>query len=274
VRKIAIAAAIVIVTMATSASAVPQRGGRGFDFFQFQRAGDWVYDGAFVYCRGMFQSGRFGGRGGGGSWRTDYPNADLNLPWRTAQLTSIKISKDSRGEPNHVIVGLTDPNLFKCPVVIMQEVGSIYFDQEDARLLREYLDKGGFLWVDDFWGSLAWDVWEYEIGKVFPESQIKDIPLSHPLFHMVYNVTKKSQIPSINHWLNTGGDTSERGPDSREVHIRGIFDENGRIQVLMTHNTDFSDAFEREGENRAYFERFAAEGYSFGVNVLVYALTH
>jgi hypothetical protein len=264
-----LAAVMLVGALVTSASA--QRGG-GFGFGRrMPRAFDWVYDGAFVYCRGAFQSGRFG-RGSG--WDTDYPNVDLNLPWRTGQLTTIQISKDSRGEPNHVIVQLSDPNLYLCPMVIMQEVGSIYFDAEDAKHLRAYLEKGGFVWVDDFWGSYAWDVWASEIGKVFPDRPIKDVPFSHPLFRMVYNITKKSQIPNIGHWLRTGGNTSERGADSAEVHIRAIMDDNDRIMVLMTHNTDFSDAYEREGENRAYFERFAAEGYSFGVNAIVYALTH
>jgi hypothetical protein len=261
---------VLLGALVSSASA--QRGG-GFGFGRRTQINtDWVYDGAFVYCRGAYQQRGRGGDGGG--WLTDYPNADSNLPWRTGQLTTVQVSKDTRGEPNHVIVALDDPHLFQCPMVIMQEVGRIYFDDDDAKNLRAYLDKGGFLWVDDFWGSNAWDAWEYEIGKVFPDRQIKDVPLSHPLFRMVYNITTRSQIPSIDSWYRLGGGTSERGADSAEVHIRGIMDDNDRIMVLMTHNTDFSDAFEREGEDRRYFERFAAEGYAFGVNTIVYALTH
>ena len=103
---------------------------------------------------------------------------------------------------------------------------------------------------------------------------LKDVPLNHPLFHTVYNVDHIAQIPSINFWFGSGYQTSERGTDSRTPHVRAITDEDGRIMVLATHNTDFGDAFEREGDNRQYFERFAGEGYSFGVNVLVYAMTH
>lgn len=263
---------IVAATVMASASAVPQRRRGGFGGFGGQpRSSDWVYDGAFMYCRGAYQRNPYGD---GGGWLTDYPNADINLPWRTGQLTTVQISKDSRGEPNHVTLRLDDPNLFKCPMIIMTEPGSAYFDDADAAHLREYLDKGGFLWVDDFWGEYAWQVWEQQIAKVYPGVPVRDIPLDHPVFHMVYNVTKVPQIPSIDFWFNSGFQTSERGPDSAVPHIRGISDDRGVLKVVMTHNTDFGDAYEREGEDRRYFDRFAAEGYAFGVNVIVYAMTH
>jgi hypothetical protein len=252
----------------TTASAQRRRGWGGFR--NLPLSSEWVYDGAFVYCRVAYRSSSYGD---GGSWATDYPQADLNLPWRTGQLTTVPISRDGRGEPNHVIVTIDDPNLFQCPMLIMIEVGSAYFDENDAAILRSYVDKGGFIWVDDFWGEYAWQVWAHEIGKVFPGIPIEDVPLDHPLFHMVYNITKIPQIPSINHYLSTGN-TSERGADSAVPHVRAIMGEDGQIKVLMTHNTDFGDAFEREGESRIYFDRFAAEGYAFGINAIVYAMTH
>jgi hypothetical protein len=82
------------------------------------------------------------------------------------------------------------------------------------------------------------------------------------------------QIPSINFWFDSGFNTSERGADSQTPHIRAINNQDGHVMVLMTHNTDFGDAFEREGEDRRYFDRFATEGYSFGINAILYALTH
>jgi len=261
--------ALVGASVVPPATVLEQRR-RGGGFRNLPMSSDWIYDGAFMYCRGAYQTNPYGD---GGGWLTDYPNADVNLPWRTAQLTTIQISRDSRGEPNHVYVKLDDPNLFKCPMVIMTEVGSAYFSEADAAHLREFLEKGGFLWVDDFWGEYAWDVWEHEISKVLPGRPIRDLPLDHPIFHIVYKVPKIPQIPSINHYLSTGG-TSERGEDSAVPHIRGISDDEGRLMVLMSHNTDFGDAYEREGEDRRYFDRFAAEGYAFGVNAIVYALTH
>ena len=88
----------------------------------------------------------------------------------------------------------------------------------------------------------------------------------------VYDVTE--QIPSIGAWGGPGGNTSERGRDSAVPHVRGILDDDGRIMVLMTHNTDFGDAFEREGDDHHYFLEFAPEGYAFGVNAIVYSMTH
>ena len=158
----------------------------------------------------------------------------------------------------------------------MAEVGSLYLDETEAAALRDYLLKGGFLWVDDFWGSTAWDVWVAEIAKALPSGPypIVDVPLSHEIFHMLYDVREIPQIPSINFWFGSGGRTSERGADSREPHVRAIFDERHRMMVLITHNTDFSDSFEREGANRQYFLKFAGVGYAFGINALLYAMSH
>ena len=100
------------------------------------------------------------------------------------------------------------------------------------------------------------------------------MPLEHQLFHVLYDVREIPQIPSINFWYGTGGRTSERGSDSATPHVRAVSDREGRILVIMTHNTDFGDAFEREGDNRQYFETFAGAGYAFGVNALLYSLTH
>ena len=140
--------------------------------------------------------------------------------------------------------------LFRCPFIMMFEVGNLYLDETEAGLLREYLQKGGFLWVDDFWGTYAWKVWESQIRKALPAGDYPfvDLELDHPLFHQ-FEVTKKAQIPSINHWM-AYRDTSERVADSRRRHMRAITDERDRIMVLITHNTDFGDSWEREGGPR------------------------
>jgi hypothetical protein len=134
---------------------------------------------------------------------------------------------------------------------MMTEPGGAYFDASEAASLREYLVRGGFLWADDFWGDCAFDIWAREIGKALPPSRypIVDLPISHEIFHMLYDLHRVPQIRSINVWLGTGGRTSERGALSAEPHVRGIFDEPRRMIVLMTHNTDFGDAFEREGDD-------------------------
>ena len=231
------------------------------------------FDGRFHYCRAVY---RMNPGGDGGSWLTDYPLADIDLSIRLAELTKIRVGFDPGGQPQHLIVQLSADELFKCPVIIMQEVGRLFFNDEDATRLRTYLLKGGFLWVDDFWGSYARDSWATQIRKVFPapDYAIVDLPKEHPIFHTMFDLPGIPQIPGIGYWRGSGGGTSERGPDSAQVHTRGVSDRTGRLMVLMTHNTDISDTWEREGEDVEYFYRFSPEGYAIAINVMLYVMTH
>ena len=257
-------------------------GAAGVAAAQFRRADSGIdahlarpdsFDGRFHYCRAVY---RMNPRGDGGSWLTDYPLADIDLSIRLSELTKIRVSFNPAGEPNHLIVRLTDDELYRCPVILMQEVGRLYFSEEDAARLRAYLLKGGFLWVDDFWGSYAWQVWENEIRKVFPEADypIVDVPADHPIYHTMFDLQGVPQIPGIGTFL--AGRTSERGADSAEVHVRAIADRHrqGRVMVFMTHNTDVSDSWEREGEDPNYFRQFSVDGYRVAINVVLYAMTH
>jgi hypothetical protein len=103
---------------------------------------------------------------------------------------------------------------------------------------------------------------------------IVDLPVEHPMFQTIYTVKRILQVPAISQWRRSGGRTSERGSESVQVNTRGIFDEKGRLLVLMTHNTDISDTWEREGEDPEYFYRFSPEGYAIAINVMTYVLTH
>jgi len=257
------------VLLAASASAAQFGGGRR----QFARdVPPGSYTGSFLFCRISFRNQP---AGDGGGWNVDWPRADLNLSFRLSELTKTPISRDPAGEIRHIIIRLTDPELYRCPFIMMTEPGGAYFDAEEAAALRDYLQKGGFMWADDFWGERAWAIWSGEIAKALPPGQypIRDLPLEHELFHSLYDIKEVPQIPSIGFWVGTGGATSER-LDSRVVHVRAILDDHDRVMVLMTHNTDFGDAFERETDDRAYFLEFAAHGYAFGVNALLYAMTH
>ena len=218
---------------------------------------------------------RNSGYGDGNGWSVDYPRADVNFTFRLAELTTTTVSRKAGGDFNHVVLRLTDDELYHCPFVMLTEPGGAYLDEAEAARLRDYLLKGGFLWADDFWGEIAWDAWVTELRKALPSGEfaITDLPLDHPIFHMLYNVRELPQVPSINFWLGSGGRTSERY-DSAVPHARGIAGADGRMLVLMTHNTDFGDAFERETDDTAYFNRFASEGYAFGINVFLYAMTH
>lgn len=222
----------------------------------------------------MYRSGRRDGSGNG--WTTDYPDADINFSQRLSELTKVTISRQPGGEPNHLTVSITDPYFFQCPFVMMTDVGEILIGPEEQTILREYLDKGGFLWVDDFWGSWSWTAWENEIAKVLPPGQfpIRDLMPDHPIFRTLFEIKALPQIPSINSWRGMGGGTSELGDDSAEPHIRAITDGNGRMMVLMTHNTDISDAWEREAADPQYFLEFSPVGYTVGLNVFLYAVMH
>jgi hypothetical protein len=231
------------------------------------------FTGDFQFCRVAFRGNPYGD---GGGWGVDYPRADINVSIRLSEMTKTRVSMTPDGEPNSVVVRLSDEALFHCPFIMMTEVGAVYFDDQEAEGLRNYLLKGGFLWADDFWGEYAWNAWATEFAKVLPSAQypIRDISLDHPLFRQMFVVSKVPQIPSINFWAGTGGATSERGPDSAVPHARGVFDADGRLMVLMTHNTDIGDSWEREADDPEYFLRFSVDGYAFAMNVLLYALTH
>ena len=242
-------------------------------FFNARQASVEDIDGTFQFCRVQFRSDF---RGDGGDWSVDWPRADINLSIRLSELTKTHVGRTPSGDPNHLLIRLTDETLFHCPFIMMTEVGSAFIDDAEAERLREYLLKGGFLWADDFWGEYAWEWWEAQLRKVLPagEFPIIDIPENHPLYNSQFQVKATPQIASINFWAGNGGYTSEKGRESETVHTRAILDRHDRIMVLMTHNTDLGDSFEREADNAQYFYTMSVPGYAFGVNALLYALTH
>ena len=268
-----VAGAIIIAVFGATAAAQFQRRGAG-RFFQPRIGPNPPYDGAFQFCRIMFRNAP---NGDGAGWSVDWPRADQNLSYRFSELTRTPVSRTADGNFNHILIRLTDEDtLARCPFIMMTEPGGAFLDDAEAAALRTYLQRGGFLWADDFWGEYAWAHWENEIRKALPSSDypLFDVPLDHQLFHMLYDVREVAQIPSIGFWYGSNGGTSERGRDSAEAHVRAIADRSGHILVVMTHNTDFGDAFEREGESREYFEHFAGPGYAFGVDTLLYSMTH
>jgi Domain of unknown function (DUF4159) len=267
-----IAVAVLLVALGAAAASA-QRRGRGRFFEPVRSPTPDTFQGAFNFCRVMFSTSR---DGDGANWAVDYPRADVNLSIRLSELTKTRVSTDASGEPDHVVIELTDPALFDCPFVMMTEVGGAYIGPEEAVKLREYLQKGGFLWADDFWGSYAWEHWVLELSKVLPPNDYKifELPKDHPLFRQQFQIAKVPQIASINFWMGSGGGTSERYEDSAVPHAMGVADRQGRLMVLMTHNTDFGDSWEREGDDPNYFYRFSVDGYAFGINVLLYAMSH
>jgi hypothetical protein len=266
----AAAALTAVLLLACVAADLHAQFRRGFG--AIRRATEKDHDGAFHFCRAIYRSDF---RGDGGSWSVDWPRADINLSVRLGELTRTHISRTA-GEPNPLLVQLTDDALFQCPFVMMTEVGTAYFDEKESARLREYLLKGGFVWADDFWGTYAWEWWEAQLRKALPAADfpIVDLPPNHPLFQSQFVIKETPQIASIGFWAGSGGGTSERGADSAVAHSRAVLDAHGRIMVLMTHNTDVGDSFEREADDPQYFLTMSVPGYAYGVNTLLYALTH
>lgn len=264
---------VVLATIVVSAGYASAQFGRGFGGARLRMAPPEMPDRRFTVCRIMYTSVRSEEAGAG--WQTDYPYGEINLMIRLSELTRTPVSFSGGRQPNHWVVRLTDDALFNCPYTVASDVGTMGLSRPEAERLRLYLLKGGFLWVDDFWGTAAWEHWSREMARVFPDLPIEDVPLSDPIFSTQFTVRKLPQITRLPFWRAVNGTTtSERGDDSRDVHFRAIRDARGRIMVVMTHNTDVADSWEREGEDPAYFLRFSPDGYALGINVLLYSMTH
>jgi len=229
-------------------------------------------DGGFTVCKWMFRSDRSEPSGVG--WSTDYPFGEINLLIRLSELTKVRVSRDRRGDVNYWVVRATDDQLFNCPILIGSDVGTAALSNAEVQRLREYLLKGGFLWVDDFWGTPAWDHWTSQIARVLPEFPIVDVAPADPMRQAMFPIAEVKQVPSIFSWGGPGSDPRERGSDSPHANFRAIADKDGRVMVAMTHNTDIGDSMEREGENPDYFAEYSPPGYALATNIVLYALTH
>jgi hypothetical protein len=228
----------------------------------------------FTFVRVRYSEGgrSMRGRWGGGRWRTDYPDAELNLSYRLQQMTSIKV------DPNGKVIEIGDPELFRYPFIYIVEPGDLAFEDHEVPILRQYLLNGGFLMVDDFWGEDEWDNFAMEMKRIFPDRDFFDIPRNHAVFRSPFQLPPdlNLQLPSVDIGTRSQytGVTWERY-DAQEVHIRGINDDKGRLCVIACHNTDNGDGWEREGENEYYFREFSEKkAYPLGINIIVYAMTH
>jgi hypothetical protein len=231
------------------------------------------FDGSWHFCRLMYRQVRAQQLGLG--WGTDYPYADINFSIRLSELTKTQVGLQG-GEPNHLVVRPTDPELFLCPFVMASDPGSAGFSAEDAAGLRAYLLKGGFLWVDDFWGPWAWEAFTDEIAKALPRGEYPVVELGpdHSIYRTLFPIKEIPQVPSMQFWRMSGGATSEMDEYSATAHMAAILDPQGRVMVLMTHNTDIADSWEREGDDPQFFYHFSPNGYAVGLNAVLYAMTH
>ena len=207
---------------------------------------------------------------GRGTWATDFPDADLNFTTQFQQVTGLK------SDTNGMVLELTDPRLKQQPFIYIAEGGRMQLKPEEIKSLRDYLQGGGFLMFDDFWGEAEWSALQAEMKRVFPEREPVELPIDHALFHCWYDMKDKPQVPNMMLGIQSqyGGVTWERA-DAKQAHYRGLFDDKGRLMVIFCHNTDLGDGWERAGENEYYFREFSLKkAYPMGINIVVYALTH
>jgi hypothetical protein len=224
----------------------------------------------FTFVRVQYDSAPRGRGRSGGVWFTDWPDSDLNFSFRLQQLTSLRVN------PEPIWLRLTDKRLFDYPFIYIVEPGRLMFTEEEVLALRRYLLNGGFLMVDDFWGDGQWNNWHSELKRAFPDRDVVDLELDHEIFHCVYDLKEKPQIPSIEAWRSTGLTYEPwHGGDCHTPHFRAMFDDKGRMMSIMCHNTDLGDGWEREGDDPRYFQEFSVKkGYPMGINIVFYAMTH
>jgi uncharacterized protein DUF4159 len=274
--KIALAIAVIVATTAIAFSQFRGRRPRGYEDGPIDRGNipTWPIDEHFrgelfrfvrIRYRSVYERQSL-------AWYTDYPDADLNLSYRLQQLTTLKVNPDPK------VIEITDPELLDYPWAFMSGVGNIVFDEHEAESLRRYLLNGGFVMVDDFWGEEQWGNFYTAIKQVFPDREPADLPRSHPIFHCLYDLPDDRPLQTTNVGFairNRARGITWEMPDAREVHYRAIFDDNGRMMVMICHNTDTGDGWEEEGTDAWFFHEFSENKcYPLGFNIVFYAMTH
>lgn len=221
----------------------------------------------FYFTRGIYSDEFAIGDDFGGSWSIDYPKADRHFLLALERLSRVDTSASENA------VKLTDPEFRNQPFIYALEVGAMQLADNEVSALREHLLAGGFLFIDDFWGSWAWESWMEQMQRVFPGREIEEIPLEHPIFHTVYDIDEIIQVPNKSNGIafDRRGITHEG--DGIHPHVRGIYDDRGRLMVLINWNTDLGDAWEW-ADHPDYPAHFSTYAVMLGVNIVVYAMTH
>lgn len=232
---------------------------------------------SFYFTRAAYSGsgGRFGGWGGGGRmWRTDFPEAEYFFTQIVGRLIDIDVYTD-RGGANPMC--LEDPDLRSFPFLYVVEPGGMNLSEPEIRGLRSYLEAGGFMMMDDFWGTYETANVEYQLAQVLPGRPIVDIPLDHPIFNSVYDIEEIRQVPNIRNGMDVAqgypGARTDEGNNSEVPSVRGIFDDAGRLMVIINQNTDLGDAWEH-AENPWYPIDLSTYATQVGINTVVYAFSH
>ncbi|MEM7697041.1 MAG: DUF4159 domain-containing protein [Verrucomicrobiota bacterium] len=245
------------------------QGGRFYDFPTWEVNPETPND-VFTFARLRYNSGTWMGRRQ--KWMIDYPDSELNFSYRLQEMTSLEV------DPRGAIVDIDPEQLRHYPFIYMIEPGDIWITDEEAGILRDYLLNGGFIMVDDFWGFSEWKAFERALRQIFPDREYVELELDHPIFHMVFDLEIKPQIPAVGLAMEgrQRGITYEwNKPGSETPHYRAILDDDGHICMMICFNTDLGDGWEEEGTDPWYFTEFSEKyAYPLGINIVFYALTH
>ena len=219
----------------------------------------------FFFTRGIYSGGS--DEDWGSRWAIDYPKADLQFLVALRRLSIVDAFESDNA------VELDDPDLRQYPFLYILEVGGMTLSDSEVNALRDYLLAGGFMVVDDFWGTWAWANFESEMRRVFPGRAIVEVPFEHPVFHIFYDITEILQVPNVYQatFVESGGPTHEY--DGYVPHVRGIFDDDGRLMVLVNWNTDLGDAWEW-ADSPAYPLKYSTFAFELGINFVIYGMSY
>ena len=262
---------ISILAMPAVVAKEPQKEQPEFYFTRLRYRQNGIYGNYFTLPNpGPYKCPEFGGGNffppQGHGWLTDSPGADCKLMGAIHRMTGL----DVYSNPNYI--DIMDPDLFKYPFAYIVEPGQMEFSDEEAARLREYLLRGGFLHLDDFWGhNPQQDNAFYQLRKVFPDREIERLPLKHPVFHSFFDITEVIQTPNQGNGCY-GRQTWEQADDKEPV-VFGISDDAGRLMVIITYNTDLGDAWEFM-DLPCYPQKYTGYALRMGLNIMTYAMTH
>jgi hypothetical protein len=271
----AVAGTLLVLTSLAGQRAFRQYPGREYEDFPLPR--DYQDKAEWVFARLMYPPARYGGRGYGrgrfgvdwtqgySSWTTDYPRSDRHFSEAMRRLT--RVHSRSVEQP----VNLDEGDAYDWPFLYAVEVGHWQLTDAQAKALREFVLRGGFFMCDDFHADFEWQVFEESMHRVFPDRPIVDLESKEAIFHVIYDLDDKYQVPGAQYLRS--GRTYEMDESGRPEHWRGIYDDNGRLIVAICHNMDLGDSWEH-ADNPQYAERYSALGIRIGINYVVYSMTH
>ena len=247
---------------------MPFRQYPGWEYYDFPLPPDWQEKSEWVFARLIYPAVQDGGgwrrRRDGNNWTIDYPRSDRHLAAAVRRLT--RIHARSVEQPVSPDDG---DDIYNWPFLYGVEVGHWDLTDGQAAKMRDFLLRGGFFMCDDFHGTQEWQVFIASMNRVFPDRPIVEIPNADPIFHTIYDLDDRYQVPGAQFLYS--GSTYEK--DGFEARWRGIYDDKGRLMVAICHNMDLGDSWEHADEPQ-YPEKYSALGFRIGVNYITYSMTH